>query len=349
MDLAAPPDAGQPRRVPAGRRADGRRPRGRLRRGRGPPLFLDLETTGLSGGTGNNFFLTGLAWAEGGELVGEQLFLSDFPGEPEYLELLAARLAPDRTLVTYNGKCFDCQLIRTRFLLHGRQWVPGEQLDLLYWARRLWRSTLGDCSLGSIERHVLGVLREGDVPGWEIPDVYFRWLRTGQPDRLAAVFAHNLEDIRSLARLLGLHARALSAGEVPPRADAAGMGRWLLDARELQGAALLRGAFQAGDPAAGRALSLFHKRARRWPEAVELWRQMADRRSLFAAVELAKYHEHRAGDLPAALEWVERAFAWGLPLAAADRADLKRRHERLRRRLRSGPGGARGAQPPQSP
>ncbi len=302
----------------------------------GEPLFLDLETTGLSGGTGNNFFLTGLAWPEGGRLVGEQLFLADFPGEPELLEMLAARLATDRTLVTYNGKCFDCQLIRTRFLLNGRRWEPGEQLDLLYWARRLWKAPLGDCSLGNIERHVLGVTREGDVPGWEIPDVYFRWLRTGQPGRLPAVFTHNLEDIRSLARLLGLRERALRAGEVPPRADGAGLGAWLLQGRGLHsGTAILRGAFEAGDPAAGRALSLFHKRARRWPEALELWRRMAERRSLFAAVELAKYHEHRAKDLQAALEWVERAFAWALPLDEDDRAELSRRRERLRRRLRA--------------
>lgn len=359
-----------------------------------PPLFLDLETTGLSGGTGNSIFLAGLAWPEGGELVGEQFFLADFPGEPEYLELLSERLQPGRVLVTYNGKCFDTQLIRTRFLLNGRLWEPGEQLDLLYWARRLWKRTLGDCSLGSIERNVLGVERGEDVPGWEIPDIYFRYLKTGRPGRLPVVFEHNFHDVRSLARLLALLGRALSGGEMPPRADGASLGRWLLRSRrpggrrpegaaagevagevaaaageaaagrtaadsgtaaagaevsraaaggagpqgagpadEPRGIALLRSAFLAGELAAGRTLSLFLKQTGRWTEALELWRQMAGRRSLFAAVELAKYYEHRSKDFGAALEWVERILGWALPLPALERAGLIHRRERLLRRM----------------
>jgi uncharacterized protein YprB with RNaseH-like and TPR domain len=38
-------------------------------------LFLDTETTGLSGGTGTYPFLIGLAWWEGNELKIEQLFM----------------------------------------------------------------------------------------------------------------------------------------------------------------------------------------------------------------------------------------------------------------------------------
>ena len=41
-------------------------------------LFLDTETTGLSGGTGTYAFLVGMAWWDGGGMQVEQLFLRDF-------------------------------------------------------------------------------------------------------------------------------------------------------------------------------------------------------------------------------------------------------------------------------
>jgi len=43
--------------------------------GPGEWLFLDTETTGLSGGSGTYPFLVGLAWWEGGGLEIEQLFM----------------------------------------------------------------------------------------------------------------------------------------------------------------------------------------------------------------------------------------------------------------------------------
>jgi uncharacterized protein YprB with RNaseH-like and TPR domain len=48
-------------------------------------LFLDTETTGLSGGTGTYPFLIGLAWWEGSELRIEQLFMREFSEERSML------------------------------------------------------------------------------------------------------------------------------------------------------------------------------------------------------------------------------------------------------------------------
>ena len=51
-------------------------------------LFFDIETTGLSGGAGTLAFLVGIGKRIGKKLEVEQLFLRDYPGEPEFLEIL---------------------------------------------------------------------------------------------------------------------------------------------------------------------------------------------------------------------------------------------------------------------
>ncbi len=311
-------------------------------------LFLDTETTGLSGGAGNLAFLIGVARAEGEELWVRQLFLSDFPGERELLELAARELDADGILVTYNGASFDLPLLRTRFLMHGmRLDLPGG-IDLLRPARRLWGGLLESCSLHSIEESVLQVEREEDVPGFLVPELYFRYLRLGECEPLSAVFAHHLQDIVSLAMLFA-HIEALSeevegagsaAGDAAarlPRFDRYAMAIMLLERGRSAGERLLSRLFEEGDERAGRAYGLLLKRARRFGEAREVWRRMwSTTGSRFAAVELAKDYEHRLRDLAAALELVERASRLplrGFPGAKEAREELLARRARLKRKL----------------
>jgi len=308
-------------------------------------LFFDTETTGLSGGAGNSIFLMGMAWIEGDGLTVEQVFLKDFPGESEFLSTLAERLNRHRVFVSYNGRAFDAHVLRTRFLLNRMSFELEQQTDLLYWSRRLWRRVLPDCSLGTIEREILGIRRELDVPGFEVPGIYLEYLRSGRTGRLDAVLAHNLQDVRSLAELLavvnsilssGGEGPAAQAGAVPSsRADRTALGSFFLNRDERWGVELLRESFSAGDEGAGRALSLYYKRAGAWVEAVELWKQMAlKRRSLFAAVELAKYFEHRERDAELALEWVRIILSWRLPLDRRTRGELSHRRRRLLQKLK---------------
>jgi uncharacterized protein len=86
------------------------------------------------------------------------------------------------------------------------------------------------------------------------------------------------------------------------------------------------------------ALALFHKRRREWDRAAELWEQLlTTNRSLVAAVELAKYHEHRKRQFQSALLLVETALSWNLPLDLRSRREIARRRERLLRKLRGTP------------
>ncbi len=100
-------------------------------------LYLDIETTGLAGGTGTYPFLVGVGFFEGGSFVVQQHFLRDLHEEPALLSKLHALLPRFQGLVTYNGRTFDLSLLETRFILARRPW-PGTlwHLDLLPAARK---------------------------------------------------------------------------------------------------------------------------------------------------------------------------------------------------------------------
>lgn len=302
-------------------------------------LFFDTETTGLSGGAGNSAFLVGMAWIDGQMLATEQIFLKDFPGEGEFLSILGRRLGQHRVFVSFNGRAFDAHVLRTRFLLNRMELTLEQQTDLLYWSRRLWRRTLPDCSLGTIEREILGIVRRVDVSGFEVPGIYLQYLRSGEPGRLDAVLEHNLRDVRTLADLLVTINTILVSREKAPeasvlRADRAALGSFFLSRDEGWAVELLKDSFASGDEGAGRALSLYYKRRGAWPEAVDLWQQMASKRkSLFAGIELAKYFEHRERNPERALAWVRTILSWQLPLDRPLRGDLSHRRQRLLKKI----------------
>jgi len=296
-------------------------------------VFYDTETTGLSGGAGSVIFLFGAAWCEGPDLVVEQLFLSDFPGEPDFLAAVAGLLKPYRAFVSYNGKTFDSHLLQTRFLMNRIDWEPGPQVDLLHPARRLWRAVTGDCSLKTIEARILGFDRGMDVAGEDIPLIWLEYLRTGRLGTLPVVFDHNVMDITSLARMYALIGRLLSGDVSAARVDERALGRWLLARSPSVGARVLEDAFRRGNAEAGIVLSLHLRRRREWEKAVAVWESMAsDSRSTFAAVELAKHLEHRVRRPDQALEIVDLLLSWNQPLDLRTRHEINKRRERLLRK-----------------
>src|SRR5580700_2891031 len=140
--------------------------------------FLDTETTGLAGGTGTYAFLIGVGNIEPAGFRLRQFFMRDYGEEPSQLHRLAEYLAQFDVLVTYNGKAYDQPLLETRFRM-ARAHHPFdrmEHLDLLFGARRLWKLRLESCRLVDLENQILGVERQGDLPGEMIPYYYFEYL-----------------------------------------------------------------------------------------------------------------------------------------------------------------------------
>lgn len=189
-------------------------------------VFLDTETTGLMGGTGTYVFLLGTAHLRDGELVLRQHLLHDLGAEAAFVAALREELAPYRACASYNGKCFDLPLLRTRFVmaLRSELTVDESHLDLLHPARRLWRDRFGSTSLRQLEDSVLDVVREDDIPGALIPERYFRWLALRDERLIEPVLRHNARDIVSLVRITDRIAQAVidaQAGRAPDHAPAA--------------------------------------------------------------------------------------------------------------------------------
>jgi uncharacterized protein YprB with RNaseH-like and TPR domain len=134
-----------------------------------------------------------------------QFLARDYSEEPAILEATATLLAPAQTLVTYNGLCFDWPYLADRRRFHLLPPLPPPRhLDLLTTARRLYRGRLPDCSLNTVETHILGVGRQGDVAGARIPEVYHGAVAAGDLNLLAPVAFHNLVDLLTLACLAAL-------------------------------------------------------------------------------------------------------------------------------------------------
>jgi uncharacterized protein YprB with RNaseH-like and TPR domain len=298
-------------------------------------LFFDLETTGLSGGAGTLAFLAAFGRLTGAAGPGEgpesgfgrisltQYLLLDYPGEGDFLEAARGEFLDKPRAVSYNGKNFDAQILKNRWLVNGI--VPADYAhgDLLYPARRLWKGVLPDCSQGTIEREILSLSRAGDVAGALAPEIWFGFLKNGEAGPLLKICDHNLRDILGLASLFA----CLCAVAAEPRkarekyrADGERLALlWSYAAR--QGRAdpelardLLEAAAEEGYPRACRRL------------AVELeWS-----RGAFSGIP--------AEDLSRALALTERALergegSLGFALGEGIRKDLEKRRERLLKKL----------------
>jgi uncharacterized protein YprB with RNaseH-like and TPR domain len=303
--------------------------------------FLDTETTGLAGGTGTYAFLVGVGSIDATGFRLRQFFMRDYGEEPSLLSRLAEHLSRFDVLITYNGKTYDQPLLETRFRM-ARSRHPFERLehlDLLFGARRLWKLRLESCRLVDLENQILGVEREGDLPGEMIPYYYFDFLRTKQAFRLVPIFHHNAIDILSLACLTAIVPFAFRSPEDAPLrhgADLIGLARWLQRAdRGEEALRLFRRAVDFGLPDALLFRTLWdiaamEKRAGRAEAALAAITELAGSRNPFRAralEALAKHYEHAECNYAMALEMTRVAMSLG------ETPQLRRREERLRRRM----------------
>jgi uncharacterized protein YprB with RNaseH-like and TPR domain len=293
-------------------------------------LFIDTETTGLAGGSGTLAFLLGVVRVESDGLRFRQYFLTGFAGERDMLEHLSQWLRGKETLVSYNGKSFDGPLLATRHRLCG---VPDGLSRLSHWdlvhpTRRAFAANWPDCRLTTVEQRLIGFQREGDLPGAEVPQVWFDYVRFGHTKYLPAVLQHNYWDLLSLVALLPALARAYTRPE-EDGADALGVARHALRSGD-EASAYRHLQAQRGRLSEAGLLELARLQRRRgaWADAVVLWQSLAQRQCVEAIEQLAKHYEHQQRDYIRALEMVDK-----LRPLASDAPALELRRQRLLRKL----------------
>lgn len=330
------------------------------------PLFLDVETSGLSAGAGSVAFLIGIGRLRRNTrecaVEVEQFFLADLGAENLFTEAVHRALQAEHsdgvhiTYVSYNGATFDLPVLRTRSIMVRRHFPEHFHIDLLPVTRRLYRARIGSCRLAAVERLVLRSPRDRDVPGSEVPERYLRFIRTGNTDGLSDVVEHHFYDIAHLA-ILGLHVnerlrdpeRDHGGDDAPLPPDNAEVLRLLLERadrneREAAEAIVSRrvhrrtfgesgnaGRFESSRWLRFAALGAgIARREGKWDELLTILHRMYELRgSLHDAVELAKQLEHRRRAYTEALRVVSTAGErWGW------NPELEHRAARLRRRIR---------------
>ena len=312
-------------------------------------VFLDTETTGLSGGTGTMAFMVGVGRYTDEGFVLAQYFLKNPSEEPALLAGLSQFVDSLSAVVTYNGKSFDMPLLQTRYIMHrlSTPFVNIAHFDLLTLARRIWRERLESCTLGNIEHQVLGVTRSNEeVPGYLVPEIYATYLRTGDARPIQGIFYHNAIDILSLAALF-VHATQIlelpTSTKTQNGIDIASIARLFQAMGKTDiASALYAESTQHDLPASLLARTLMdqagiHKKQGNFDEAIVLWQKAVAFDRLDACEELAKYEEHQQRDFLKAMNWVLKAFSLSEKLNETERYSwhqrLVYRQERLTRKI----------------
>ncbi|MFL7839675.1 MAG: ribonuclease H-like domain-containing protein [Candidatus Promineifilaceae bacterium] len=287
-------------------------------------VFLDTETTGLYG-AGTIAFMVGIAFfetnAQGEVFVVRQFFLRDHDDELAMLQILGDFIDSKRGLITFNGHSFDLPLLENRYLMNR---LPGSlrqvpHIDLLPFARRLWRKRFGSVALGNLEKELLAINRtEADVPGWLIPTIYNDYLRSQDARELRRVFYHNEIDMLSMVTLADYLVRLISNSTLEPHPiDLYSLGKWQADIGMASAAEkTLKEVLRSDLPLpvfheALAKLGLLLKRQNRSSEAVPYWQQWAATSfdEVDAHVELAKFYEWHEKDLKKAERWTLEALS----------------------------------------
>jgi uncharacterized protein len=266
-------------------------------------VFLDTETTGLSGGTGTVAFLLGLGRIDGDALHLRQFFLTGFRGEAALLQEAAAWTAGRPYLVTFNGKSFDVPLLATRYRLARLPdpFAALHHVDLFHPTRRAFSSQWPDCRLQTAEKRLLGFQRVHDLPAHLVPETWFAFVRRGTTQRLPDLLAHNRWDLVSLVALLPALTEAFST-PAASGADVVAIARyWRMRGDEGTALAHLQAHERQLDTTGLLDLAWLYKRRQLWAPAVSIWQRLAEHQCVPALEHLAKYYEHVRHDYPMAL------------------------------------------------
>jgi len=314
-------------------------------------VFLDIETTGLSSGTGTIAFLVGVGYFDNEKFILKQFFVRDYDEELAMLDELARIIDKYPAITSFNGKSFDWNLLNTRFLLNRIRLKNSEpiHIDLLHPSRVIWKKRLESCSLSSIEENILSIHREDDIPGMFIPNLYFKYLETKNAVQMKKVIKHNEIDIISMVILL-IKILELIQDPVTNSFDwhgILGVGRIYeknndkFRAIEIYKHCTLSKNKYIKIEAFKNLANLFRKSKEYQNMEICLERilQISELPSINIMIDLAKCYEHRKKDYKMALEIVDKALNNVLKFKAMRKLylkDLNHRRDRIIKKMENG-------------
>ena len=165
----------------------------------------------------------------------------------------------------------------------------------------------------------MGVYRENDVPGYLVPEIYFRYLRTKDARDIEGVFEHNLQDILSMvvltAKMGDFFNEPLSNTNYP--SDIYSLGK-IYDGQKkyskstfYYNEALKYNLSQEEVLEILKLVSFAYKRQEKWTQAEKVWKEAINKSQAFIYYpyeELAKYYEHHLKDFKKAEAVVKEAL-----------------------------------------
>ena len=310
-------------------------------------LFLDTETTGLSGGAGTVAFEIGLGILKKDGFAVTQYVMRDYPEERFMLEKVMGRLKDCDVICTFNGRSFDLPLLRTRFIMNRLPTAVLDKphIDLLPIARRLYKLRLQQCRLGHLEEHVLGLPRLGDLPGSEAPARFFLYLKTRDFALLDDVLSHNEQDVASMLALLShMCAEYAQPEQIQFQEDLFSMGTALEKEKHVKESRRCYRLVSHGRLHADSQLRLAvsHRKSGESEKSKEIYLAMIARREggVEPYIALAKYYEHVEHDVEKAFDMTKRALftlaeptLLDPPSVQETRNQVQYRYDRLQARL----------------
>lgn len=304
-------------------------------------LFFDTETTGLRGGVGTLAFLIGIGFVQGNQFVVEQYLMRDYSEEQDVLSRFLDKVKNAKAIVSYNGASYDLPLLQNRLIMNRLTGHFPKHFDLLPAVRRIYKIRLRQCKLTNLEKEVLGIERREDIPGAEIPERYFSFLRHKRMFALDPVLEHNRQDVLSMYLLLvkmidmARQPQAVQAGE-----EAFSLGR-VYERRDDYGRAKMcyrMAVSSAVGTEALRRLAHVTTRERRFEVACEYYLHLLRRspNDLKARIALCKIYEHRLKQPGEALEIAKQGMLYSFSESSRNAVlyqDLLYRHARLLRKV----------------
>lgn len=163
-------------------------------------LIFDIETMGFSSVP---IILIGLARIQNEMLLIDQYLPRSIEEEPAILSAFMSHIRESESIITFNGTRFDIPFVEDRLSYHKIEGSLYSKIhhDALPLSRYAWKKKLPNCKLGTLEKYILGIEREDDVPSRSVPDFYRTYAKQNNVGPLVPIIDHNRQDLVTLARI----------------------------------------------------------------------------------------------------------------------------------------------------